>query len=57
MAKQVYSHLGSSGDAEDVVLDAWLRLERANRGEQSREGRVREALAHGASEAPGQRRT
>jgi RNA polymerase sigma-70 factor, ECF subfamily len=31
LLRVAYSHLGSLGEAEDVVQEAWLRLERAQR--------------------------
>jgi RNA polymerase sigma-70 factor, ECF subfamily len=33
LLRVAYSHLGSVGEAEDVVQEAWLRLERAERAE------------------------
>ena len=33
LLRVAYSHLGSLGEAEDVVQEAWLRLERAGRAE------------------------
>jgi RNA polymerase sigma-70 factor, ECF subfamily len=33
LLRLAYSHLGSLGDAEDVVQDAWLRLTRTDRSE------------------------
>ena len=33
LLRVAYSHLGSLGEAEDIVQEAWIRLERTDRAE------------------------